>query len=207
MIDTASMFDWKFFFENLLKITSVNYAGNPQLSWGLIKLQLSTRNLEDLRKKFIELNVTMRQVGVDDEKGFVDERVLIGERLLTKDYQPYLVQYAKRGVPPTLRNRIYKKILYAEITQKDMDYFNQQFDFNQKWETALDDLILSDVTEICQDDKYFIFQDQLEACAMFFFRDRQVFDMLKSKPNGPILAVGPNEKAIGLFPACSVLPV
>jgi hypothetical protein len=42
---------------------------------------------------------------------------------------------------------------------------------------------------------------------MFFFRDRQVFDMLKSKPNGPILAVGPNEKAIGLFPACSVLPV
>jgi hypothetical protein len=38
-----------------------------------------------------------------------------------------------------------------------MDYFNQQFDFNQKWETALDDLILSDVTEICQDDKYFIF--------------------------------------------------
>jgi hypothetical protein len=157
MIDTASMFDWKFFFENLLKITSVNYAGNPQLSWGLIKLQLSTRNLEDLRKKFIELNVTMRQVGVDDEKGFVDERVLIGERLLTKDYQPYLVQYAKRGVPPTLRNRIYRKILYAEITQKDMDYFNQQFDFNQKWETALDDLILSDVTEICQDDKYFIF--------------------------------------------------
>jgi hypothetical protein len=67
------------------------------------------------------------------------------------------VQYAKRGVPPTLRNRIYRKILYAEITQKDMDYFNQQFDFNQKWETALDDLILSDVTEICQDDKYFIF--------------------------------------------------
>lgn len=90
----------------------------------MIKLQLSTRNLEDLRKKFIELNVTMRQVGVDDEKGFVDERVLIGERLLTKDYQPYLVQYAKRGVPPTLRNRIYRKILYAEITQKDMDYFN-----------------------------------------------------------------------------------
>lgn len=38
MIDTASMFDWKTFFENLLKITSVNYAGNPQLSWGLIKL-------------------------------------------------------------------------------------------------------------------------------------------------------------------------
>ena len=130
MIDTASIFDWKTFYENLLKINSLNYAGNPNLSWGLIKLQLQTSNLDDLRKKFIELNVTMRQIGIDDEKSFIDERILMGDRLLNKDYQPYLVQYAKRGVPPTLRNRIYKKILYAEITQKDMDYFNQQYDFN-----------------------------------------------------------------------------
>jgi len=47
--------------------------------------------LDELRKKFIELNVTMRQVGVDDEKSFIDERILMGERLLAKDYQPYLV--------------------------------------------------------------------------------------------------------------------
>jgi len=77
---------------------------------------LKTRTLEELRKKFIELNVTMRQIGVDEEKSFVEERILIGERLLNKDYQPFLVQYAKRGVPPTLRCRVYKKILYAEIT-------------------------------------------------------------------------------------------
>ncbi len=56
---------------------------------------------------------------MDEDKSFVDERILIGERLLQKDYQPFLVQYAKRGVPPTLRNRVYKKILYAEVTQKE----------------------------------------------------------------------------------------
>jgi hypothetical protein len=56
--------------------------------------------------------VTLRQIGLDDEKAFVEERILIGERLITKDYQPFLAQYAKRGVPPTLRCRIYKKILY-----------------------------------------------------------------------------------------------
>jgi len=33
----------------------------------------------------------MRQVGVDEEKQFVDERILMGERLLNKDYQPFLV--------------------------------------------------------------------------------------------------------------------
>lgn len=48
---------------------------------------------------------------------------MIGERLLYRDYQPNLVQYAKRGVPPTLRCRVYKKILYADITQKEIDHF------------------------------------------------------------------------------------
>lgn len=63
-------------------------------------------------------------MGLDDEKAFVDERINMGERLLSKDYQPYLVQYAKRGVPPSLRSRVYRKILYADITQKEMDYFS-----------------------------------------------------------------------------------
>jgi len=48
---------------------------------------------------------------------------MIGERLLTKEYQPFLVQFAKRGVPSNLRARMYKKILYAEISQKEIDYF------------------------------------------------------------------------------------
>jgi hypothetical protein len=47
----------------------------------------------------------------------------------------------------------------------------------------------------------------MEACVMFFFRDRQVYDMLSSKPNIPLIAVGPNEKPIGLFPPNSILPV
>jgi len=79
-------------------------------------MNLQTRSLENLRKKYVELNVTMRQVGVDEEKQFVDERILMGERLLNKDYQPFLVQYAKRGIPSALRARVYKKILYADIT-------------------------------------------------------------------------------------------
>jgi hypothetical protein len=30
--------------------------------------------------------VQLRQIGMDEEKSFVDERVLMGERLLQKDY-------------------------------------------------------------------------------------------------------------------------
>ena len=32
------------------------------------------------------MNVHLRQIGVDEEKNFIDERILIGERLLQKDY-------------------------------------------------------------------------------------------------------------------------
>ncbi len=41
-----------------------------------------------------------------------------------------------------------------------------------KWETAIDDLIIADIIETCNDDKYFIFQDMMEACIQFFFRDK-----------------------------------
>jgi hypothetical protein len=125
--------------------------------WGKIKLNIQTRSLEDLRKKFHELNITLRQIGVDEEKAFIDERILIGERLLQKDYQPFLVQYAKRGVPPTLRARIYKKILYSEISQKEIDHFANLNDQTTKWESAIDDVIYTDILQMCNDDKYFIF--------------------------------------------------
>jgi hypothetical protein len=81
-IETNAIYDWKMFYDQILKINSINYAGNSVLSWGQIKLQIQTRSLEELRHKFTELNVQLRQIGMDEEKSFVDERILMGERLL-----------------------------------------------------------------------------------------------------------------------------
>ena len=122
-VATDSIYDWRTFYDMITRINSTNIAHNPQLNWGAIKMQFKTVTLERIRGRLIELNVQMRQIGMDDEKNFVDERILIGERLLNKDYQPFLVQYAKRGIPPSLRSRMYKKILYAEVTQKEIDYY------------------------------------------------------------------------------------
>jgi len=54
--------------------------------WGQIKVNLKTPSLEELRKKFNELNVTLRQIGSDEDKNFLEERYLIGERLIHKNY-------------------------------------------------------------------------------------------------------------------------
>ena len=37
-VDTSSISDWKTFYEAVMRINSNNYAPNPQLSWGGIKL-------------------------------------------------------------------------------------------------------------------------------------------------------------------------
>jgi len=102
----------------ILKIKSDNYAADPALGWGSIKVNLQTRSLEELRTKFAELNIALRQIGVDEEKTFVDERILIGERLLQKNSIPLLAQYAKRGIPHTLRQAMYKKLLNADYGEK-----------------------------------------------------------------------------------------
>ena len=86
LVHNESIYDCNMLYEQILKLNNPNYAGNQSLAWGKVKLQLNTRSLEDLRRKFSELNVTLRQVGVDEERSFIDERILIGERLLLKDY-------------------------------------------------------------------------------------------------------------------------
>jgi len=90
-------------------------------------------------------------------------------------------------VPPTLRCRIYKKILYSEITQKRADNFVNLTDSVNKWESAIDDILLTDIHFQCNDDKYFIFQDMIEQCLLPFFRDKQILDLMKSKPQAPVM--------------------
>lgn len=109
-------------------------------------------------------------------------------------------------MPPTLRSRIYKKILYSDITQKEIDYHANLNDQVNKWESAIDDVILSDLLTMCNDDKYFIFQDMIESCIMVFYRDRQVLDLMKSKPHAPVLCTNSSDKILGAFPPNGVIP-
>lgn len=80
------MYDHEMLYDTITKISSANFAGIPSLSWGSIKLQIQTLTVDEMRKKFNELNITLWQIGVDDEKQFLDDWTVLGERLLQKDY-------------------------------------------------------------------------------------------------------------------------
>lgn len=117
-----------------------------------------------------------------------------------------MVQYAKRGIPTTIRCKVYKRILYAEIGQREADHFENLVESLNTWELALDDMIKADINAVCNDDKYFIFQEIIDTCVQCFFRDRSVLDQLKVKPHAPVICLNANDKVIGAFPPCGVIP-
>jgi hypothetical protein len=54
------IFDQNMMMDAILKLNTINFAGNLLLSWGQVKLQLQTRSLDELRKKYNEMNVIYR---------------------------------------------------------------------------------------------------------------------------------------------------
>jgi IS1 family transposase len=62
-------------------------------------------------------------------------------------------------VPPTLRVRIYKKILNIEMNQRDQEYFASLKEHLNKWELVLDEMIGYDLREICNNESFFIFEE------------------------------------------------
>lgn len=206
--DPSSMiiYDQQALFETVLKVNSINYAGVMNLTWGNVKLQLQTISVKEMRKKFNDLNVTLRQIGVDDEKSFIEERILIGERLLSKDFRPFLINYSRRGVPPSLRCRVYKKIFNIEMTQRDIEYFQSLGDHFKKWELSIDDVCIYDMNEVANDDKYFIFEEFIKLCTNNFFRDTWVLDNIRTKPHATLTGIIGLDNEVGPFPPCGILP-
>lgn len=194
------IYDSTALFDIILKVNSINYAGVMNLTWGSVKLQLQTMSVKDMRKRFNDLNVTLRQIGVDDEKSFIDERILIGERLLAKDFQPFLINYARRGVPATLRCKVYKKIFNIKMTPRDSEYFETLNDHYRKWDLAIDDTIAYDILEVINDDKYFIFEEHIKVCTNNFFRDTWVIDNIRTKPHATLTGIIGVDKEVGPYP-------
>ena len=198
------VFDDKNILSSILEINNGNYR-NELPEWGIIKMHFRTPSIDILRVAYEELDVSLKQVGLDDDKVFMDERIALGEKILSKAYVPYMVQYAKRGVPTSLRGRFYSKILDCQLASKDTTYFDYLIDQVQKWELSIDKIILEDSRDVCNDDKFFIFHELLEKIYMCFLRDPWVSENLRALPNLPL--VGTSEgKPIGNVPPCGVIP-
>lgn len=203
--NVVSIYDEAMLFNLILSLDNGNYACST-IDWCSVRLHLKTLNADQLLNEYEELDISYKQCGIDEDSAFIEERLSLGERLLDKDYVPYLVQYAKRGMPSGQRCQVYMKILDVNMTSKDLEYFDFLGE-QMKWELLLDPILQMDVRDCCNDDHYFIFQEIIEKVVFFFMRDPWVEENLKSRCGTPLVLKGADRKELGCFPPAGLVPI
>jgi len=180
----------RFLFDSDDLLDAISHIESPSNNegWGLVKLQLRTATLTELRDKYKELHPSKRQYGVDDVAGdprdrnkFADAWHELGEKCLAEGHVPLARTYARRGVPPSLRPAIYRSLLglpHMEDAQTtsafEERYYEDLRDRVDAIELVTDELYQMDVQHVADDDTYFIFDEMLGNCVLAFSRDAWV---------------------------------
>ena len=159
--------------------------------WSLTPVALWTPRLPQLRQMFAELAPTERQCGLDDElRGwFAEERNAVGGRLLTTSYAPLLMQYARCGVPPGLRGRMWLGALrLGTVSERDYNYFATLQREIGRVTLATDDMVKKDAMAPSKEEDYFVFADLIEEVLLAFCRDPTVSQLSAEPKPEPIIA-------------------
>lgn len=163
------------------------------MRWGLIKLDLNTPNLQELRIKFKELHPRFKHLGVDDHINgqgstkFVKERLKKGEQYLINPYIPQLREYGKFGIPSGLRSKMWNAMMVAEEEENEEEYFNDLLDAVDDIDMITDCLYRLDVDQTVDHEDFFPFDDFLNDILLAFSRDSKISKMAEITLNTALL--------------------
>jgi hypothetical protein len=166
--------------EAIMAISNPNFSGTftRVLGYGVIRLNLHTPTLKDLQLKYSVLAPDTRQIGMDDvEVGlewFAEERRQTGEAITEDGSIPAIRQFAKSGVPVSLRPRIWNAILGVNVEAKEFYYYEALLTQIQHYDAITDDLTRFDVQDVADNDEYFVFEETLDEVMLAFSRDSMV---------------------------------
>jgi hypothetical protein len=148
-----------------VKHPNLAHACNSRQSWCMCPLELSSIPLLQLRGMFSELAPSMRQCGLDDELHgwFADARYSIGENLLAKAYSPFLVAFARRGIPTGLRRRVWLTAMHLEdLSEQSYHYFEALKSEVRRVTLVTDDMVCNDVSSPSNEHDFFVFGDMVK---------------------------------------------
>ncbi|XP_037071444.1 TBC1 domain family member 19-like [Pollicipes pollicipes] len=157
----------KDFLEVLTRVESPNYMPYcGDFLYGMVRLPLPIPDLADLRQQFEELgNPRFQHLSMSAELPAATRpqvtvrqfREAVGKKVLDMEYAPVSRDFAKLGVPQSLRGRIWGQILGVRIEEKH--------------DLLADRLVARDVQLTAgNDDQYFVFAEQLRATLLRFLR-------------------------------------
>lgn len=188
----------KDFFEALISIenqsfTPLRKTPSSIKGWGLIKVQLYTKSLQELRMAYRELDAGSLHSGVDDAllessstDSFSAEWNKIGRKVIQHGSSLAARQYAKYGVPAGLRGEVWKLILGLEVDDLDLLYFQQLKQYVVEYDMLVDSLITKDIKlTSSNDDDYFVFEDVLCQALLVFSRDTSILQHFEQSSATP----------------------
>ncbi|CAM9916426.1 unnamed protein product [Discosporangium mesarthrocarpum] len=142
---------------------------------------------------------------------FAEERFALGQKVLKAAYGPEARDFAKRGIPASLRPAVWRSILGLpkETTHQDAAYFQGLMKEVQQTELVTDELFSLDVQFMTDNDKYFPFEETLEDVVLAFSRDpwlsRNCDVMVHALVPVPLSEEGV-EAGVAYCPPCGVQP-
>jgi len=195
----------------LCNISNPNHAATaaktPQ--WGLIKVELQTLDLEQLREELREMEPGVLHLGVGDDSSqqLVEERSKAFKSALEVGYIPLLRQLTRRGVPQAMRPQVYMKIMGVEVTDASVAYLEQLNASLKEYELVTDELFRLDVTITGNDDDYFVFEEMLSDTMSTLSRDPWLSHScaVLSQANDKPYPDAYSRQAV-VFPPCGIVP-
>ena len=208
------LFDGEDLLEAILQIECPNrrrkHAG--AYSWGIIKVMLKTPDLRELRSTFHELGPMFRQMGVDESihrggDAWATARLKQGKSMSASGFVGVMQQYARRGIPPSLRPDMWRKILgLGERTQHEVNYFRILQQQVGRVDCLVDQLFRMDVEHCLDDDIYFPFDEFIETVVMAFSRDPSIVERCSERVHPRIVGVTKSGTTVGAVPPCGIQP-
>jgi Rab-GTPase-TBC domain len=192
------------FLETLCSIRSPNMR-DANTDIGLIKVQLQTPDIRELRIIYTDLQPEICQYGVDDSNmsWFREKSLQTAKELVENGSVPEIRQYARTGIPASMRNKMWASMLNAHPGQAGYDKFIQMQNSIVNYDFITDELMRMEIAHASDNDEFFVFTELLEQIMLTFARDSQVPSACAVPPNSaPITSAGSSLTV----PPCSVVP-
>ncbi|CAG9856850.1 unnamed protein product [Phyllotreta striolata] len=190
--------------------------------WQFTQLPLKVKNLAELRTFYGDLSkgeqiltpsnaLTMPQTFTLLE----EERITLGERVLSRNYAPLAQEFLKKGCPRCLRARMWSLLLGSDAQKFEYKYFEFLKEHVLQYDLMIDKLIIKDISlTASNDDQYFVFEDVLYQVMLCFSRDSEILKNLPTQPAFMQVLIkgkqpsGDNGNSSGtiVFPPSGVIP-
>ena len=156
-------------------------------------------NFEDLKNKY--KNLIVNYINYEDE-GSVKKKVDLLNKIIVEKSKEEIYPFIKYGLPHSSRKDVYK--LFLNIQEEDFNSIKNLKETSD-YLMVFDYLLTNDMVETCNNENYFLFEENLTTILSKFLRDPDlIFEIQGIRPLMVISLPGANNYV--QFPQCGVIP-